>query len=539
MESGVGRLQQASLTHGDTDTAKLTSEVNRLKRIVDRLESERPSKESNPRTSGSGLIEKLQREKSELQKKIESLEKPVSRRMSGWRGVRLDSDDKSSKLEAELADLKIKLAQLEKENNKQTAAEFDVMKSKNSSLEDNIKTVREELEENKKSVSELKSRLEVQTENVSELRVQLEEQSKMETELITQLEKEAKKANDLKKEKESLQQQISKLQQQISQRKSTGNAHTPRMSGEYQFEKKQLESRIAELTQERDKLQETLQTRNRNTVNSGDGDLTPQIDELKKELQETKRELEIRKGAKEFGGDIPAYLRHELNESNLALSEARSLLQANKRQEVELRDRLDKLQRIIDNKGVENARYLQNSQDAMAELKNMKLQKDTLARQCKSLEEKYATLQREKGCDSSQTVMMMEEMNNKNHHLEIEAKRVSKLTKVVEEQEKQLKDLESALSMAEQRQAEWEKIKKTYETSMNKSAASSEEMTSMRQQLISKQAVHQAEVEKLNHNLREERARVHKLAAQVRCHASVCCCQVCHSLLWKTSGLGV
>ncbi|CAL1534685.1 unnamed protein product, partial [Lymnaea stagnalis] len=233
------------------------------------------------------------------------------------------------------------------------------------------------------------------------------------------------------------------------------------------------------------------------------------------------------------GGDIPSYLRHELEESNLSLSEARSLLAASKRQELELRDRIDKLQRILDNKAVENARYLQNYQDAIAELKTLKSQHDTLQRQYKVLEDKHGGLQRERGSNSTETVRLMEQIGSKQQQYEMEHKKVEQLTKVCTELEDQIKDMEEIIEESKKREAEWEMIKKTYERAVDERedelegatqqiqaitmarSAASEKMSSMKQQVESIKALHMADVEKLNHSLREERAKVVKLSQKL------------------------
>ena len=78
-----------------------------------------------------------------------------------------------------------------------------------------------------------------------------------------------------------------------------------------------------------------------------------------------------------------AELRRELHESNLAVSEARSLLSANKRQEKEMRDRLDKLQRALDNGAVLRANNIQMAHGAEQELQVLRSQYETLQRQYK------------------------------------------------------------------------------------------------------------------------------------------------------------
>lgn len=81
--------------------------------------------------------------------------------------------------------------------------------------------------------------------------------------------------------------------------------------------------------------------------------------------------------------EIVAELRKELHESNLAVSEARSLLSAAKRQETELRERLDKLQRALDNGAVMRASNIQLAHGAEHELRLLRSQYETLQRQYK------------------------------------------------------------------------------------------------------------------------------------------------------------
>lgn len=76
-------------------------------------------------------------------------------------------------------------------------------------------------------------------------------------------------------------------------------------------------------------------------------------------------------------------LRKELHESNLAVSEARSLLSAAKRQEAELREKVAMLQRMLDNGAVMRASHLQIAQGAEHELRVLKSQYETLQRQYK------------------------------------------------------------------------------------------------------------------------------------------------------------
>ncbi|KAH9502428.1 hypothetical protein Btru_075657, partial [Bulinus truncatus] len=542
LESSLGKLQEQCKNGDDSEVSKLSLEINRLKKLVDRLEKEKgvPEKRSSVELGGT-LIGRLHKENAELRKQVESLEKkngknspqkPYNRRTSlailqesgSLQKIRQEHEDKVKSLEKEIAELKSKLKKQEMESasedkNKKLAED---LKAKIRELEDEVRSLKNEQKESIGRAEELKSRLDVQTANVFELRAEIEELMKSETELASQLEKEALRAKQATEEREKLSAQLKKLETQPA-----------RISGELKFEKVQLETKIQELTEEKLSLQAQLDSL-KNGAGSDVSGLASQVNDLQRQLQESKREVEIRRGASEFcGGDIPAYLRRELEESNLSLSEARSLLAASKRQELELRDRIDRLQNILDNKAIENARYLQNAQDAIAELKTLKAQHDTLQRQYKVLEDKHASLQKEKGSNSKETVGLMEEIKNKQQQYEMEFKKVEQLTKVCTELEDQIKDLEHIVDESKRREAEWDNIKKTYEkavderedeldgatqqlqaVSMARSAAS-EKMAAMKQQIESMKALHKAEVEKLNYNLREEKAVVVKLTQKL------------------------
>ena len=80
---------------------------------------------------------------------------------------------------------------------------------------------------------------------------------------------------------------------------------------------------------------------------------------------------------------LVAELRRELHESNLAVSEARSLLSAGQRQERELRERAERLQRALDNGGVLRAKNIQMAHGAEQELQVLSSQYETLQRQYK------------------------------------------------------------------------------------------------------------------------------------------------------------
>ncbi|XP_059174276.1 citron Rho-interacting kinase-like isoform X6 [Physella acuta] len=413
------------------------------------------------------------------------------------------TEAKVASLEDELTKVTCDRQRLERRETTLAAQEkvFEDLKVKG--LEQQLVVMRSDLTEKEKLIEELRANLDLQTANVADLRNEIEDMMTSENDLVAQLEKEALSNKTLTEENEKLSAKVKEC-----------DVSDPR---NVSVEKLQLE--IRELTSERDELKARLGCGEQDEK----GHLLTQVKSLQQQLDESKREMEIRKGANEFSaGDIPAYLRHELEESNLALSEARSLLAASKRQELELKDRIDRLQRILDNKAVENGRYLQNAQDAMAELKTLKSQFDTLQRQYKVLEGKYSALQKERGSNTGETVRLMEEVQNKQQQYQMEYKKAEQLAKVCTELEDQIKDMEVIIQEFKEREIQWDNIKLTYEQAVNArehelvtqqvQAARSETEGQVKQQIESVRALHRADLEKLHHNLREERAQVCKLS---------------------------
>ncbi|XP_059174272.1 citron rho-interacting kinase-like isoform X2 [Physella acuta] len=488
LESSLGRLETSA--GAEREVNKLSLEINRLKSIIDRMEKQRGGQ---TRTSGEtrcNLVEKLQKENAELRKQNESLEKQVAC---------ADSQ--------KIVNKRTSLAMLQASGWKKTQELADKEKVfedlKVKGLEQQLVVMRSDLTEKEKLIEELRANLDLQTANVADLRNEIEDMMTSENDLVAQLEKEALSNKTLTEENEKLSAKVKEC-----------DVSDPR---NVSVEKLQLE--IRELTSERDELKARLGCGEQDEK----GHLLTQVKSLQQQLDESKREMEIRKGANEFSaGDIPAYLRHELEESNLALSEARSLLAASKRQELELKDRIDRLQRILDNKAVENGRYLQNAQDAMAELKTLKSQFDTLQRQYKVLEGKYSALQKERGSNTGETVRLMEEVQNKQQQYQMEYKKAEQLAKVCTELEDQIKDMEVIIQEFKEREIQWDNIKLTYEQAVNArehelvtqqvQAARSETEGQVKQQIESVRALHRADLEKLHHNLREERAQVCKLS---------------------------
>ena len=102
---------------------------------------------------------------------------------------------------------------------------------------------------------------------------------------------------------------------------------------------------------------------------------------------------------------LVAELRRELHESNLAVSEARSLLSAGQRQERELRERAERLQRALDNGGVLRAKNIQMAHGAEQELQVLSSQYETLQRQYKVSQSQLPVVGRGGGAHGAEQVL--------------------------------------------------------------------------------------------------------------------------------------
>ncbi|XP_067649660.1 citron Rho-interacting kinase-like isoform X2 [Haliotis asinina] len=521
---------------------KLESEKEVLEKKVNDLEKRVCEKSGSD--NRRSLVDRLQTEKSDLQRKVEILEKEkdnlnrdnlrkrTSMHESDLQKAKNDLEDKVKRLEKVTGDLEQELSRSKEQINK-----MNDQGSRRTSVQDKVVSLMKENADLRVSLEKSKSQAEKADELKTE-KLKLESQVN-ELQLVRNSLKRTKsfavskdnQVGDLEQEKRYLEAKVNGLQKQLDQKKVADGKSSDQTSElvSLRQEKVKLEERVKQLSEMTATLQKELETLLEET--DGVDDLKDQNEKLKTEIDTLKRKLDAQdqvKNSNQNNNDSLASVRQELNESNLALSEARSLLSAAQRQELELRDQIHLMQRQLDNNAMEQG-VKRNAQDEKeAELHLLKSKYEMFNRQNKTLEEKLVKIQKERSLDILELAKVKAQINDKDRQIELEVKKVEKFRGVCKELEEQMKDLEALVAEYEKREAEWNKIRKTYEqvvdereeelegTSQRLSAieqarsANDQRLTSLKQQLKSAKAAHKSEVEALNHKLWEERAKAQK-----------------------------
>ncbi|XP_025090318.1 citron Rho-interacting kinase-like isoform X2 [Pomacea canaliculata] len=356
---------------------------------------------------------------------------------------------------------------------------------------------------------------------------------------------------DLQKDKEALEAHISSLKMEVSKFKEAVGQAEASLS-EAKAKNKVLETQVEHLTKERNGLHQQVSSLQNEAENhamnekQSTGEEASQLDELKQKnvylqtkVEELEKHLERANTRPELGGkmtpsSLVQELRKELHESNLAVSEARSLLSAAKRQEAELREKVAMLQRMLDNGAVMRASHLQIAQGAEHELRVLKSQYETLQRQYKNLEEKQSGSHRDRAATVMEVTLLREQLQTKQHQLDMETKKNQKLTALCSELEEQVKDMEIIIEENEKQECEWNQARQTFQKAVSEREQELEEVqqklqattntrtlvdsrvNQLSQQVETLTAAHRAEVEKMNQRLLEERNKAQKLAAELR-----------------------
>ncbi|XP_048252316.1 citron Rho-interacting kinase-like [Haliotis rufescens] len=536
---------------------KLESEKEVLEKKVEDLEKK--SREKSGGDSRRSLVDRLQTEKSDLQRKVETLEKEkdnlnrdnlrkrTSMHESDLQKAKNDLEDKVKRLEKVTGDLEQELSR-----SKEQIHKMNDQGGRRHSVQDKVVSLMKENADLRVSLEKSKSQAEKAAELKTE-KLKLESQVD-ELQLVRNSLKRTKsfavskdnQVDDLEQEKRYLEAKVNGLQKQLDQKKvADGKSSDPTSElVSLKQEKVKLEERVKQLTEMTATLQKELETLLEET--DGVDDLKDQNEKLQTEMDSLKKKLDAQDQSKNLNqnnNSSLASVRQELNESNLALSEARSLLSAAQRQELELRDQIHLMQRQLDTNAMERGVKRNDEQPAVppvnqvvkpahdekeAQLNLLKSKFEMFGRQNKTLEEKLVKIQKERSLDILELAKVKAEINDKNRQIDLEVKKVEKFRGVCKELEEQMKDLEALVAEYEKREAEWNKIRKTYEqvvdereeelegTSQKLSvieqarSANDQRLTNLKQQLKSAKAAHKSEVEALNHKLWEERGKTHK-----------------------------
>ncbi|KAL3857416.1 hypothetical protein ACJMK2_012090 [Sinanodonta woodiana] len=354
---------------------------------------------------------------------------------------------------------------------------------------------------------------------------------------------------NLKQEKCYLETKITSLQKQVecaqSRAKSVEDQAEEKVEGiQKELNKAKIElEKLKGLAQENEQLKEDKA----NLEKQLDSRTNEMIKEAKiiteKERAATFAEESLQK-EKEKSGCVLSKLQEELQESNLALSEARSLLSATQRQEKSTREKLEteirelKL-RIFKSEGAkgaaedEESKRQQESNEKDYEFSLFKSQNETMGRKIKELEEHISSLQREKGAALMEKQLLKSSQNQWEQNYQLEVKKVEKLRIICAELESQIKDLEALSVEHEKKEEEWTKIRLTYERAVDEREEelegkcqrlqalqqarenSSEKFQAVRQQLQNATTQHKADLEKANKQIWEAKKEAQKANSQL------------------------
>ncbi|KAK7479958.1 hypothetical protein BaRGS_00028785 [Batillaria attramentaria] len=544
------KLRISSATAVDKNT--LQKEIEQL-RVQIRLSAEAEAAESALQSE----LESVQKSRDSFKQQVQDLQQQVDaltqekRRLERSAASRTSSDrekknltDRIQTLERDKRDLERKVTDMEQERKtfeaqieaerKRTKEESEKLKTATARTPASSNRLVGELTQEKQSLEAKVKSLERQLESLQKRR----QSGDLKTKAVT----------DLQEEKADLEAEVRNLTAELSRVKEEA-AQTQRQCVQAESKSESLEAQVKDLAMDASKLREQIATlqasaklaapepqaegEDGGSLRQQNAYLETKVEELEKHLERANTRPSAAAGAKMSQSAVVAELRQELHESNLAVSEARSLLSAAKRQETELRERVHKLQRALDNGAVSRASNIQMAHGAEHELRVLRSQYETLQRQYQNLEERQNGSHRDKAATVMEVTLLRDQLQTKQHQLDMEVKKTHKLTALCTELEEQVKDMEVIISQSEKQEAEWNDIRQTYEKAVTEreqeleganerlQAVTSARMSvdsrvsQLSQQLESVKAAHRAETEKMSRQLEEERAKSKELTATV------------------------
>ncbi|XP_053375258.1 citron Rho-interacting kinase-like [Mercenaria mercenaria] len=387
-------------------------------------------------------VEKLEKQITKCERNIADLEEDIANKnkeLATFKTVKLEK----SELERKVSDFEFELKQ--KDSKLKKSAEKDLQISKLEREKENLNTKLKSLE---------KELVEVKSKEASGRRG-----SKLEN------------TEDLRQEKNYLETRVSTLQRQLdtADKKVT---ELEQKLGDASLAKDKiqgLESDVKRLRQEKIAVQEEL----RNEKLESERKLKAQTNQ-RRDIQEAENKLEKERDKHD---SLLGELRKELTESNLALSEARSLLSATQRQEKQTREFLEgeirelkqRIYSLEKEKGLHEDKLEDERKLSLKEqedFQSLKSQNESLLKKCKDLEEKASSSQREVTANLMAKKLLKDSLTQKEHDLQVESQKVEKLRGICSELEAQIKDLEAIQSENDSREAEWNKMRLTYEKAL-------------------------------------------------------------------------
>nr|XP_034339330.1 citron Rho-interacting kinase-like isoform X2 [Crassostrea gigas] len=476
------KLQEENMKAERKENEELKTKLAALNAEIEQLKLT-PSRDNEVKDLRNTLETNTQKV-TQLQEKVEKL---TSEKFDSLREIRELKQEKE-KLEESLNNNKRELEKVEK-----NVKDFTGLKEENSRLKDEKESLKSQLAdlESEKQVSEGKLKRECEAVNVKlqSVEQELEEQKILSAKRWNKIED----AEDLRQENKLLQSKA-----EIQKKKTE----------ELEIKIKDLESQITESKKKLEKMTSIKQELD--TMKLARRSSEVKIQELQRELSENQQKASYNKKdvqhleeklykEKEQTNDNMSELKRELQESNLALSEARSLVSAMQRQEQSMRDKFNQEIRELQMKlhKAQGSLHLEHDMDTVLR------EKQNLQLKLMETEERVGNLLKEKGTAVLEKQNIEEKLLHNQQQCELEKKKAEVMKGVVSDLEDQIKDYETLIEEYEKQQADWEEIKKKFESAVDEREL---EIEGTGQKMLELQQAKQNASEKLNQVKKEYQA---------------------------------
>ncbi|CAC5384644.1 CIT [Mytilus coruscus] len=502
-------IKLRNLEEQTKEISKKDGKIKSLMEELDRIRLEKRSTEVKLSELNRDLEQKL-RQSTDTKKDVLHVEERFQKVLTKL------SNERFAELEKQNRDLKVKIRELEEEieklklTSKHSNNQTEEISRLKTEVVDNIEklnSVQEKMDQCKKEKFDLDKKVrDLQLENDT-----LESSFKKSKDALNHLEKQVEELQNGQREFQKVKLEKDRLNLKVKELEQT--AEKAEAADKFKHERDSLEIKVQNLEKDLSDLK-ILSSKRWNKVEDAE------------DLRQENRFQKERKNHEEAIQEV----RQELEESNLALSEARSLLAATQRQEKSMRERLESDIRELQLK----LHKLETSgPDNDDEVNVLKSERDNLNTHIKEQDEKMSKLQREKSSAFMEKQTLKDTLQQKEHQLELEITKVEKLQLICGELEEQIKDLEAINTENEERHVEWDNIKKTFETAVDEredeiegttqkihaleqaKQSASQKMHKMKEQVQQSKALHKAEVEELNHKVWEANRTAQKHTIEI------------------------
>ncbi|WAR01902.1 CTRO-like protein, partial [Mya arenaria] len=417
------------------DKRHLMSEVSRFR------------EESGDRQFKIAELERIAEERiADVEKekfKVERQLKDITKQLDELKDKQTDLSDKAmsttSKVMVENLELKTKMDDVNRNVEK--------MEKQISKCERHIGELEEDIAAKNKELAHLKT-VRTEKQELERKVMDLEFDLKQKEKKVLETSEKEQQVTKLEREKQNFETKIKSMENEIQEIKCKERSVTMRRS--------KMED-VEDLKQEKRFLESKVSNLQRQVENADQKTL-----KLEKELGSAKEAAEKEK---EKNDSVRSRLQKELHESNLALSEARSLLSATQRQEKATRDTLEG-----DIRELRQRIFLLEKEKGLNEDNNKKEEAEKAAAQCEALEKRVkeaesrvGASQREKTAGLMERQLLKDSLAQKEHQCQLEAQKADKYKSICTELEAQIRDLEALTGEFEEREAQWKRERTTYE----------------------------------------------------------------------------